>query len=112
MIEEFDKLLEKIQKIDEREWLATLNLSKAFEKEYTDETIRGAGEIASKAIEAFIERYRDNPNQLLASAAEKLEDEFMVDQFKEVDTVEEFDAILDELYDIGDGYSIWIKTKF
>jgi len=112
MKSEFGELFEKVSRVDERDWLAEIDLSKAHEKEYTDETIQGAGKITARAINSFISAFRDSSNKNLVNAVEALEGSSIVDDFENVNSVEEYDDLLEDLYDIGDTYSVWIKTKF
>jgi hypothetical protein len=112
MKSEFDELFEKVGRVDERDWITKIDLSKAYKKEYTDETIQEAGRITARAINSFISAFRDSSNENLVNAVKELEDSNIVDGFENVDSVEEYDDLLEDLYDIGDTYSIWIETKF
>ena len=81
-------------------WKYTVDFSEWFRSENAD--IENKGKLAAGALNRLIRQIKDED---LAWQLEELADEF-----NRVQDVDEFDAVLEQLYDLGDWYGIWINT--
>lgn len=97
----------KIKKLMERNWKWKLDLGFLADIFYGDQEEYDVQELGKKvqaAITSFVDTNKNLPEEV------KDELEAVAANFQDVSDNDEFDGYMSELYDIGDGYSIWVDT--